>query len=36
MGRVQAGFHYPTDNEIGNLLGENVMYFMMNKANYEQ
>ena len=35
MGRVQAGFHYPTDNEIGNLLGEK-MYFMMNKANYEQ
>ena len=34
-GRVQAGFHYPTDNEIGNLLGEK-MYFMMNKANYEQ
>jgi len=34
-GRVQAGFHYPSDNEIGNLLGEKL-YFMMNKANYEQ
>ena len=34
-GRVQAGFHYPSDNQIGNLLGEKL-YFMMNKANYEQ
>ena len=32
-GRVQAGFHYPSDFETGNLLGEK-MYIMMNKADY--
>ena len=32
-GRVQAGFHYPSDLETGNLLGEK-MYIMMNKADY--
>ena len=34
-GRVQAGFHYISDYDIGNLLGEK-MYIFMNKANYEQ
>ena len=32
-GRVIAGFHYPSDFEIGNLLGEK-MYVFMNKADY--
>ena len=32
-GRVIAGFHYPTDFQIGNLLGEK-MYVFMNKADY--
>lgn len=34
-GRVQAGFHYPSDYEIGNLLGEK-MYVFMNKADYKK
>ena len=34
-GRVIAGFHYPSDFEIGNLLGEK-MYIFMNKADYGQ
>ena len=32
-GRVIAGFHYPSDFEIGNLLGE-IMYVFMNKSDY--
>ena len=32
-GRVLAGFHYPSDYESGNLLGEK-MYTLMNKGNY--
>ena len=32
-GRVLAGFHYPSDYEVGNLLGEK-MYKLMNKENY--
>jgi hypothetical protein len=32
-GRVIAGFHYPSDFEVGNLLGEK-MYVFMNKADY--
>jgi nicotinic acid mononucleotide adenylyltransferase/predicted nucleotidyltransferase len=32
-GRVQAGFHYPSDYESGNLLGEK-MYELMNKSDY--
>ena len=32
-GRVLAGFHYPSDYEAGNLLGEK-MYKLMNKENY--
>ena len=27
-GRVQAGFHYPSDYHIGNLLGEKMFIFM--------
>ena len=34
-GRVQAGFHYPSDYETGNLLGEK-MYVLMNKMDYGQ
>ena len=34
-GRVQAGFHYVSDYEIGNLLGEK-MYVLMNKMDYGQ
>jgi hypothetical protein len=34
MGRVRAGFHYPTDNETGILLGEKL-YVFLNKDNYE-
>jgi len=33
-GRVQAGFHYPSDYEIGNLLGEK-MFFLMNRMDYQ-
>ena len=32
-GRVLAGFHYPSDYEVGNLLGDK-MYELMNKENY--
>ena len=32
-GRVLAGFHYPSDYEVGNLLGDK-MYDLMNKADY--
>ena len=32
-GRVLAGFHYPSDYEAGNLLGEK-MYTLMNKGDY--
>ena len=32
-GRVQAGFHYPSDYHIGNLLGEK-MFIMMNREDY--
>ena len=32
-GRVLAGFHYPSDYEVGNLLGDK-MYELMNKDNY--
>ena len=34
-GRVLAGFHYPSDYEIGNLLGEK-MYIFMNKEDYKK
>ena len=34
-GRVIAGFHYISDYEIGNLLGEK-MYVLMNKMDYGQ
>ena len=34
MGRVQAGFHYPTDDEAGILLGEKL-YVFLNKDDYE-
>ena len=34
-GRVIAGFHYPSDFEIGNLLGEK-MYIFMNKEDYKK
>tara|TARA_R110001583_G_scaffold114359_1_gene264840 strand:+ start:55 stop:648 length:594 start_codon:yes stop_codon:yes gene_type:complete len=34
-GRVQAGFHYVSDYDIGNLLGEK-MYVLMNKMDYGQ
>ena len=34
-GRVQAGFHYPSDYDSGNLLGEK-MYVFMNKADYKK
>ena len=34
-GRVLAGFHYVSDYEIGNLLGEKL-YIFMNKADYGQ
>ena len=34
-GRVQAGFHYLSDYETGNLLGEK-MYVLMNKMDYGQ
>ena len=34
-GRVKAGFHYPSDYETGNLLGEK-MYIFMNKADYKK
>ena len=34
-GRVLAGFHYVSDYEIGNLLGEKL-YVFMNKADYGQ
>ena len=32
-GRVIAGFHYLSDYEVGNLLGEK-MYVLMNKMDY--
>ena len=32
-GRVIAGFHYVSDFDIGNLLGEK-MYVMMSKADF--
>jgi hypothetical protein len=32
-GRVQAGFHYPSDYHIGNLLGEK-MFIFMNREDY--
>ena len=32
-GRVLAGFHYPSDYESGNLLGDK-MYELMNKSDY--
>jgi len=32
-GRVLAGFHYVSDYEVGNLLGEK-MYVLMNKMDY--
>jgi len=34
-GRVIAGFHYVSDFEIGNLLGEK-MYIFMNKEDYKK
>ena len=34
-GRVLAGFHYPSDYEIGNLLGEKI-YIFMNKEDYKK
>jgi acid phosphatase (class A) len=34
-GRVVAGFHYLSDYEVGNLLGEK-MYVLMNKMDYGQ
>ena len=34
-GRVLAGFHYVSDYEAGNLLGEK-MYVLMNKMDYGQ
>ena len=34
-GRVLAGFHYVSDYEVGNLLGEK-MYVLMNKMDYGQ
>ena len=34
-GRVLAGFHYLSDYEVGNLLGEK-MYVLMNKMDYGQ
>ena len=34
-GRVQAGFHYVSDYDTGNLLGEK-MYVLMNKMDYGQ
>ena len=34
-GRVIAGFHYVSDYEVGNLLGEK-MYILMNKMDYGQ
>jgi len=34
-GRVIAGFHYLSDFEVGNLLGEK-MYVLMNKMDYGQ
>ena len=34
-GRVIAGFHYISDYEIGNLLGEK-MYIFMNKEDYKK
>ena len=34
-GRVLAGFHYVSDFEVGNLLGEK-MYVLMNKMDYGQ
>ena len=34
VGRVKAGFHYPSDNEAGILLGEKL-YVFLNKENYE-
>ena len=34
-GRVQAGFHYLSDYDSGNLLGEK-MYVFMNKADYKK
>ena len=34
-GRVIAGFHYLSDYEVGNLLGEK-MYVLMNKMDYGQ
>ena len=32
-GRVQAGFHYPSDYHAGNLLGEK-MFILMNREDY--
>jgi hypothetical protein len=32
---VIAGFHYVSDYEVGNLLGEK-MYILMNKMDYGQ
>ena len=32
-GRVIAGFHYVSDFDVGNLLGEK-MYVMMSKADF--
>ena len=34
VGRIKAGFHYPSDNEAGILLGEKL-YIFLNKENYE-
>ena len=34
-GRVVAGFHYLSDYDVGNLLGEK-MYVLMNKMDYGQ
>ena len=34
VGRVKAGFHYPSDNEAGILLGEKL-YVFLNKEKYE-
>ena len=34
-GRVLAGFHYPSDYEVGNLLGDK-MYALMNKGDYKK
>ena len=35
LGRVQAGFHYPSDFTIGNLLGEK-MYVLMNPIPFRE